>query len=178
MTRLEMLRTQTDPSLCALAQAAPRSQAILVSGPDYAAAQATGRQPDDLCHWQRSAHQPDHAPSRCRLPKPKSFRPSLALQNVQTPGRGRQSAHYYPAAQFQPTAVGNYSSEVRIANLLGRGIFPAPGSPHPPSRIPLQNPKPAAAICPKLRHEKMGRNGPVLGALSTTCVNLRVFVPQ
>src|SRR5208282_376937 len=80
-----MLRTQTDPSLCALAQVAPRSQTALVSGLGNAAAQATGRQPDDLCRWKGTSHLPDHARSRCRLIKPTPFSSGLILQNVQTP---------------------------------------------------------------------------------------------
>src|SRR5664279_5056036 len=80
-----MLRTQTDPSLCALAQVAPRSQTALVSGLGNAATQATGRPPDDLCRWKGTRHLPDHARSRCRLIKPTPFGSGLFLQNVQTP---------------------------------------------------------------------------------------------
>src|SRR5208337_2147552 len=80
-----MLWTQANPGLCALAQMAPRSQTALVSGLDYAIAQATGRPPDDLCHRQCPRYLPDHGPSCCRLIKPKPFRPSRAFQNVQTP---------------------------------------------------------------------------------------------
>src|ERR1035441_8004717 len=83
-----MLRTQTDPSLCALAQVAPRSQTALLSGLGNAAAQATGRPPDDLCHWKGTRHLPDHARNRCRLIKPTPFGSGLTLQNVQTPDAG------------------------------------------------------------------------------------------
>src|ERR1039457_4482611 len=81
-----MLWTQTDRSLCALAQMAPRGQAALLSGLGHALTQATGRQPDDLCHRKGTSHLPDHGRSRRRLTKPKSFRSSVLVQNVQTPG--------------------------------------------------------------------------------------------
>src|SRR5664279_5730362 len=87
-----MLRTQTDPSLCALAQVAPRSQTALLSGLGNTAAQATGRQPNDLCRGKGTRHLPDHAPSRCRLIKPTPFGSGLILQNVQTPGSRRRRA--------------------------------------------------------------------------------------
>src|ERR1035438_429515 len=81
-----MLRTQTDPSLCALAQVASRSQTALLSGLGHALTQATGRQPDDLCHRKGTSHLPDHGRGRRRLTKPKSFRSGVLVQNVQTPG--------------------------------------------------------------------------------------------
>src|ERR1017187_3456228 len=81
-----MLRTQTDPSLCALAQVASRSQTALLSGLGHALTQATGRQPDDLCHRKGTSHLPDHGRDRRRLTKPKSFRSGVLVQNVQTPG--------------------------------------------------------------------------------------------
>src|ERR1019366_814088 len=84
--RFEMLRTQTDPSLCALAQVASRSQTALLSGLGHALTQATGRQPDDLCHRKGTSHLPDHGRGRRRLTKPKSFRSGVLVQNVQTPG--------------------------------------------------------------------------------------------
>src|ERR1017187_7106883 len=80
-----MLRTQTDRSLCALAQMAPRGQAALLSGLGHALTQATGRQPDDLCHRKGTSHLPDHGRGRRRLTKPKSFRSGVLVQNVQTP---------------------------------------------------------------------------------------------
>src|ERR1035441_2208548 len=80
-----MLRTQTDPSLCALAQVASRSQTALLSGLGHALTQATGRQPDDLCHRKGTSHLPDHGRDRRRLTKPKSFRSGVLVQNVQTP---------------------------------------------------------------------------------------------
>src|ERR1039458_5477513 len=80
-----MLWTQTDRSLCALAQMAPRGQAALLSGLGHALTQATGRQPDDLCHRKGTSHLPDHGRGRRRLTKPKSFRSGVLVQNVQTP---------------------------------------------------------------------------------------------
>src|ERR1019366_3570955 len=74
-----MLRTQTDPSLCALAQVASRSQTALLSGLGHALTQATGRLPA-------------HGRARRRLTKPKSFRSGVLVQNVQTPVPDRRSA--------------------------------------------------------------------------------------
>jgi hypothetical protein len=85
VSRLEMLWTQTNPGLCALAQMASRRQTALVSGLGCAVAPATGRPPSDLCHRQRPRNLPDHDPSGCRLIKPKPFCPGRILQNVQTP---------------------------------------------------------------------------------------------
>src|ERR1035441_1109641 len=93
-----MLWTQTDRSLCALAQMAPRGQAALLSGLGHALTQATGRQPDDLCHRKGTSHLPDHGRGRRRLTKPKSFRPGRVLQNVQTPAADRRSAPPWPLA--------------------------------------------------------------------------------
>src|ERR1035438_294721 len=83
-----MLWTQTNPGLCALAQMAPRSQTALVSGLGDAVAQATGRQPNDLCYRQRPRYLPEHGPSCCCLIKPKPFRPGRGFQNVQTLAMG------------------------------------------------------------------------------------------
>src|ERR1019366_2869530 len=90
--RFEMLRTQTDPSLCALAQVASRSQTALLSGLGHALTQATGRQPDDLCPRKGTSHLPAHGRDRRRLTKPKSFRSVVLAQNVQTPVADRRSA--------------------------------------------------------------------------------------
>src|ERR1035441_6832626 len=87
-----MLWNQTDRSLWALAQMAPRGQAALLSGLGHALTQATGRQPDDLCHRKGTSHLPDHGRGRRRLTKPKSFRSGVLVQNVQTPAADLRSA--------------------------------------------------------------------------------------
>src|ERR1039457_1543450 len=102
-----MLWTQTNRSLCALAQMAPRSQTALVSGLGYALAQATGRQPDDLCHRQRPRYLPDHGPSGCRLIKPKPFRPGRAFQNVQTPVAGGTPAPLLTISEAATDRIAN-----------------------------------------------------------------------
>jgi hypothetical protein len=68
---------------------ASRSQTALLSGLGHALTQATGRQPDDLCHRKGTSHLPDHGRDRRRLTKPKSFRSGVLVQNVQTPDPGR-----------------------------------------------------------------------------------------
>ena len=85
VSRLAMLRTQTNRRLCTLAQMAPRGQAALLSGLGHAAAQATGRPPDDIRHRQGPGHLPNHGRSCRRLIKSQSLSPRSALQNVQTP---------------------------------------------------------------------------------------------
>src|ERR1035441_5078988 len=100
-----MLWNQTDRSLWALAQMAPRGQAALLSGLGHALTQATGRQPDDLCHRKGTSHLPDHGRDRRRLTKPKSFRSGVLVQNVQTPEAGGET--------LPPTRLGRPGSSSR-----------------------------------------------------------------
>ena len=88
--------------------------------------------------------------------KPMSLRAKI---NHEPRSRGRQSAHFFSAAQSQPTAVDCHSSETRIPNLLARAIFPALVFPRLASRIPLHSHGPATPICPKLHREKIGKKG-------------------
>src|ERR1035441_2419882 len=104
-----MLWNQTDRSLWALAQMAPRGQAALLSGLGHALTQATGRQPDDLCHRKGTSHLPDHGRDRRRLTKPKSFRSGVLVQNVQTPGPMLQ--HWECVTKDQPSPGGTADLE-------------------------------------------------------------------
>src|ERR1022692_1553924 len=126
-----MLRTQTDRSLCALAQMAPRGQAALLSGLGHALTQATGRQPDDLCHRKGTSHLPDHGRGRRRLTKPKSFRSGVLVQNVQTPGSeavGSRGVTAEPFAQKRIHFGGPVGRMVATRNPRGPGGLLMPGT--------------------------------------------------